>query len=42
MEEILKILNVKEINYLYIDYTDNHGNFKTIKLDYREESKEEK
>ena len=26
MEELLKMLNIKEINYLYLDYTDNHGN----------------
>ena len=37
MEELLKMLNIKEINYLYFDYTDNHGNFKTIKIDHRQE-----
>lgn len=36
MEELLKMLNIKEINYLYLDYTDNNGNFKTIKIDHRQ------
>lgn len=40
MEELLKMLNIKEINYLYLDYTDNYGNFKTIKIDYRQEQKD--
>ena len=40
MEEILKMLNIKEINYIYMDYIDNKGNFKTLKLDYREEFRE--
>ena len=38
MEELLKTLNIKEINYLYLDYTDNHGNFKIVKIDHRSES----
>lgn len=37
MEELIKILNIKEINYIFIDYKDNYGNFKQLKLDYREE-----
>lgn len=40
MEELIKILNIKEINCIFIDYIDNHGNFKQLKLDYREESKD--
>lgn len=40
MEEILKALNIKEINYIYMDYTDNYGNFKSLKLGYREECRE--
>lgn len=40
MEEILKMLNISEINYLYLDYTDKHGNFKTLKLDYRQEARD--
>ena len=38
MEELIRTLNIKEINYISIDYTDNHGNFKQLKLDYREEN----
>lgn len=38
MEELFKVLNINEINYLYLDYTDGHGNFKELKLDYRHES----
>lgn len=38
MEEILKMLNISEINYLYLDYKDKYGNFKTLKLDYRQEA----
>lgn len=34
MEELFKTLNIKEINYIYLDYTDNHGNCKTLKLGY--------
>lgn len=41
MEELMKMLNIKEINYIFIDYTDNHGNFKQLKLDYRQENKDE-
>lgn len=37
MEELLRMLNIKEINYLYLDYTDGHGNFKELKLEYRTE-----
>lgn len=37
MEELLKMLNIKEINLLYLDYIDNHGNFKTIKIGDRQE-----
>lgn len=40
MKELLKMLNIKEINYLYLDYTDNHGNFKTIEIDHRQEQKD--
>lgn len=40
MEELFKILNIKEITFLFIDYVDNHGNFKTLKLDYRQEQKD--
>ena len=42
MEELFKTLNIKEINYLYIDYIDNHGNFKTIKLEHPSEMVEVK
>ena len=37
MDELLKMLNIKEINFIYIDYTDNHGNFKELKLENRKE-----
>ena len=40
MEELLKMLNIIELNYLYLDYTDNHGNFKTIQIDHRQEQKD--
>ena len=38
MEEILKMLAIEKINYIYMDYVDNEGNFKTLKLDYRSET----
>ena len=38
MEEFFKILNIKEINFLHLDYTDGKGNFKTIDIDYRKEN----
>lgn len=34
MEELFKTLNIKKINYIYLDYTDNDGNCKTLKLGY--------
>lgn len=34
MEELIKILDIRTINYLDLKFTDNHGNFKTIKIDY--------
>ena len=37
MEELMKMLNIKEINCIFMDYVDNHGNFKQLKLDYIEE-----
>lgn len=40
MEELISILNVLEINYLHIEYTDTHGNNKVLKLDYRRESED--
>lgn len=40
MEELLKILNIKEINYLLIDYIDNHGNCKIIRIDHSSEISE--
>ncbi len=33
MEELFKTLNVKEINFFIIDYTDNHGNTKKLQLE---------
>lgn len=41
MEELIKMLNIKEINYIFIYYTDNHGNFKQLRLDYIQENKDE-
>ena len=38
MEELLKMINISEIDYLYLDYKDKYGNFKTLKLDYRQEA----
>lgn len=38
MEELMKMLNIKEINYIFMDYIDNHGNFKQLKLDCRAEN----
>lgn len=37
MEELIKILNLRQINYLHINYTDNDGNFKEITIDYPNE-----
>lgn len=37
MEELFKTLNIKEINYIYLDYTDNYGNYRILKLDHRQE-----
>lgn len=34
MEELIKILDIRTINYLDLKFTDNHGNFKEIKIDY--------
>ena len=42
MDELLKILNIKEINYLLIDYIDNHGNYKIIRIEHPSEMKEMK
>lgn len=38
MEELFKTLNIREINFIYIDYIDNHGNFKELKLENRHEN----
>ena len=38
MEDLLKMLNISEINYLYLVYEDKYGNLKTLKLDYRQEA----
>lgn len=40
MDELLKILNIREINYLYLDYIDNHGNRKEIQINHSSESKD--
>lgn len=40
MEELIKILNIKEINYFFIDYIDNYGNNKQLKLDFIKEIKD--
>ena len=29
MEELLKMINISEIDYLYLDYKDKYGNFKS-------------
>lgn len=34
MEELIKILNLRKINYLHINYTDQNGNLKEITIDY--------
>ena len=33
MEELIKILDLRYINYLYLNYTDNNGNLKEIKIE---------
>lgn len=38
MEELLKMLDIKTINYCFIAFTDNNGNYKEIKIDYPKES----
>ena len=40
MEELIKTLNIREINYIILDYIDNYGNNKVLKLEYREENKD--
>lgn len=40
MEEIIKTLNIREINYITLDYIDKYGNNKVLKLEYREENKD--
>ena len=42
MEEMLKILDVKKINELYIHYFDSLGNEKTIKIEEAKDEEEEK
>lgn len=41
IKELIKILSIKEINYMIIDYTDEPGNFKVLKLDHRKERADE-
>lgn len=31
---LLKMLNIKTIEFLKLDFVDNHGNFKRIIIDY--------
>lgn len=38
MEELIKILDLRQINYLYLNYTDNNGNFREIKIGYPSEN----
>lgn len=38
MEEIIKVLGIKKINFLHLDYTDDNANFKVLELDYRHEN----
>ena len=34
MEELIKILDLRHINYLYLNYIDNKGNFKEVKIEH--------
>lgn len=35
---LLEKLDIKTINFLTLDFTDNHGNFKRITIDYPPEN----
>jgi hypothetical protein len=37
MEELIKILNIRQIEYLYLKYIDNNGNFKKVEINYPSE-----
>jgi hypothetical protein len=37
MEELIKILNIRKIEYLHLGFTDNSGNFKKLEIDYPNE-----
>lgn len=40
MEELIKILNIKEIVCCRLEFIDNYGNYKHVKIGYTPESPE--
>ena len=36
--KLLETLDIRTINFLTLDFTDNHGNFKRITIDYPPEN----
>ena len=38
MEELIKILNIRQIEYLHLGFIDNNGNFKKIEINCPKET----